>query len=179
MTAVPVVVGDRTLAIVYGAFRGDQVIGGRIYDSVIKETRALEHSLVVADLIETAEEPRADPEIREENRRLRASVLDAYTRLRLLAARTSDPRMREELLREAELLSGQEPTGPRPQFFLTKRESDVLALVAGGMANPKIASALGLTTYTVKSYMKSIMSKLGASTRHEAVVISRRHGLLP
>lgn len=179
MAAVPVVVAGRTVAVVYAAFRGDRIIGDRIYDAVVGETRSLEHALVAAEVIDAAEEPRTGEEVREENRRLRASARDAYARLRLLAARTADPWMREELLREAERLSGRDPAASGPRVALTGREADVLALVAGGLANPQIAAALGLTTYTVKSYMKSIMSKLGAGTRHEAVVISRRQGLLP
>ncbi|MER7609822.1 LuxR C-terminal-related transcriptional regulator [Nocardioides sp. NPDC127503] len=179
MIAVPVVVRDRTIAVVYGAFRGHEVVGNRIYDAVISEARRLEHALVAAELVETAEVPNADDKIREENRRLQAMTRDAYTRLRLLAARTTDPGVRDELLHEAALLGGRGHCDPELPFALTVREGDVLALVAGGMANARIATTLGLTIYTVKSYMKSIMFKLGASTRHEAVVIGRRHGLLP
>ncbi|NJP90907.1 response regulator transcription factor [Nonomuraea sp. FMUSA5-5] len=176
MVAVPVVVAKRTVAVVYAAFRDAQVIGGRIYDVVAGETRTLEHDLVVAQALRTIEPPHAgEVAVVEENRRLRAALRDTYTQLRLLAARTTDPELREELLREAGRFT--EP-GP-PALMLTARENDVLALVAGGLTNAQIAAALGLTTFTVKSYMKSLMSKLGAGSRHEAVVLARRQGLLP
>lgn len=177
MAAVPVVVAERTVAVVYGAYRGDQLIGGRIYDAVVGEARTLEHALVIAETLDAADEPRTDETIRDENRRLRASARDAYTRLRLLAARTSDPETRAELLREAERLTVRDT--PAPPADLTDRETDVLALVSVGLTNAQIATALGLTTHTVKSYMKTLMAKLGARTRHEAVVISRRQGHLP
>jgi len=42
-----------------------------------------------------------------------------------------------------------------------------------------VADSLGLTVGTVKSYMKSIMVELGATTRMEAATSARRAGLLP
>ncbi|GAA5065046.1 DNA-binding CsgD family transcriptional regulator [Thermocatellispora tengchongensis] len=178
MVAVPVVVAKRTVTVIYAAFRDTQIIGGRIYDVVAGETRTLEHDLVVAHALETIEPPQGgEAAVIEENRRLRAALRDTYTQLRLLAARTADPVIREELLREADRFTDQE-AGP-PALTLTPRENDVLALVAGGLTNAQIASALGLTTFTVKSYMKSLMGKLGAGSRHEAVVIARRLGRLP
>ncbi|MEV5828047.1 helix-turn-helix transcriptional regulator [Spirillospora sp. NPDC052242] len=177
MAAVPVVVAERTVAVVFGAYRGDQLIGGRIYDAVVGEARTLEPALVAAATIDAADEPCTDEALRDENRRLRASARNAHTRLRLLAARTSDPDMRAELLREAARLTVRDATAA--PAGLTDRESDVLALVSAGLTNAQIATALGLTTYTVKSYMKTLMAKLGARTRHEAVVISRRRGHLP
>ncbi|TMR94030.1 helix-turn-helix transcriptional regulator [Nonomuraea basaltis] len=183
MVAVPVVVAKRTVAVIYAAFRDAQIIGGRIYDVVADETRALEHDLVVAQALETIERPQGgDEAVIEENRRLRTSLRDTYTQLRLLAARTTDPVTREELLREAERFTARSHVDQDAEpaaLMLTARESDVLALVAGGLTNAQIASALGLTTFTVKSYMKSLMGKLGAGSRHEAVVIARRLGRLP
>ncbi|MFI7131354.1 LuxR C-terminal-related transcriptional regulator [Nonomuraea sp. NPDC050153] len=178
MVGVPVVVAKRTVAVIYAAFRDTQIIGGRIYDVVAAETRTLEHDLVVAHALETTEHPQGgDAAVVEENRRLRETLRDTYTQLRLLAARTTDSVIREELLRKAEQFTDQ---GSRPSaLMLTARENDVLALVAGGLTNAQIAAALGLTTFTVKSYMKSLMGKLGADTRHEAVVIARRLGRLP
>ena len=56
---------------------------------------------------------------------------------------------------------------------LTRREHDVVDLVAQGLTNPEIAEQLHLTRNTVKSYLQSAMLKLGARNRVE--VISRAH----
>lgn len=56
---------------------------------------------------------------------------------------------------------------------LTRREYEVLRLVATGMSNPEIAMSLGLARNTVKTYLQTAMQKLGARNRVEA--ISRAH----
>lgn len=56
---------------------------------------------------------------------------------------------------------------------LTRREHDVVELVAQGLTNPEIAEKLHLTRNTVKGYLQSAMLKLGAANRVE--VISRAH----
>jgi DNA-binding CsgD family transcriptional regulator len=62
---------------------------------------------------------------------------------------------------------------------LSPRELDVLSYVALGCTNGEAAQRLSLRPETVKSYLRSAMTKLGAHTRHEAVVRARRCGLLP
>ncbi|MFN2560195.1 MAG: response regulator [Jatrophihabitans sp.] len=52
---------------------------------------------------------------------------------------------------------------------LTRREYEVLRLVAAGQTNPEIAEELGLTRNTVKTYLQSTMNKLGARNRVEAI----------
>jgi DNA-binding NarL/FixJ family response regulator len=61
---------------------------------------------------------------------------------------------------------------------LTARERDVLQLLAEGMANRAIASALGISEHTVKFHLASIFGKLGASTRTDAVRRGLRRGLI-
>ena len=66
--------------------------------------------------------------------------------------------------------SGTDAAAIRTRFpDLTAREADVLALVAQGSANPEIASALFLSTATVKSYVTTILAKLGAASRAQAI----------
>lgn len=62
---------------------------------------------------------------------------------------------------------------------LTERELEVLRLVSAGLPNKGIALELGITDHTVKFHMGSILGKLGAASRTEAVTIAVRSGLLP
>jgi DNA-binding NarL/FixJ family response regulator len=61
---------------------------------------------------------------------------------------------------------------------LTSREIDVLSLLAEGAGNKEIASRLGISEHTVKFHVSSILSKLGASTRTEAVTRGYKEGLI-
>ncbi len=61
---------------------------------------------------------------------------------------------------------------------LTRRERDVLTHLAQGQANRTIASELGISENTVKNHVRSILEKLQASSRSEAVVSALRLGLV-
>jgi two-component system nitrate/nitrite response regulator NarL len=61
---------------------------------------------------------------------------------------------------------------------LTPREHDVLQLVAQGLPNKVIALRLGISEHTVKFHVPSILGKLGASSRSEAVRLGARRGLV-
>ncbi len=61
---------------------------------------------------------------------------------------------------------------------LTAREIEVLALMADGLPNKAIAARLGISEHTVKFHVGSILAKLGASSRAEAVAIAARKGIL-
>jgi two-component system, NarL family, response regulator YdfI len=61
---------------------------------------------------------------------------------------------------------------------LTPRESEILNLLAGGLANKEIAWRLKISEHTVKFHITSIFNKLDASTRAEAVAIGARRGLI-
>ena len=62
--------------------------------------------------------------------------------------------------------------------LLTEREIDVLQLVAAGRSNKIVADELSISEETVKSHMKSIMSKLAANDRTHAVTIAMKRGIL-
>ena len=62
------------------------------------------------------------------------------------------------------------PAGTGTSEGLSKRESEVLALVAKGYANKEVAEALGLSFETVRSYLKTIYSKLHVRSRTEAAM---------
>jgi DNA-binding NarL/FixJ family response regulator len=61
---------------------------------------------------------------------------------------------------------------------LTPRELEVLRLMADGASNKIIAHKLGISDHTVKFHVTSILSKLNAGTRTEAVTLGIRQGLV-
>jgi DNA-binding NarL/FixJ family response regulator len=61
--------------------------------------------------------------------------------------------------------------------LLTGRELDVLRELSKGLTNREIAASLYISEYTVKNHLHSILEKLGASNRREAVKIARKYGL--
>jgi DNA-binding NarL/FixJ family response regulator len=61
---------------------------------------------------------------------------------------------------------------------LTERESEVLQLLARGLANKQIAALLGISEHTVKFHVSSIYNRLGASNRAEAVRKGIQQGLV-
>ncbi len=67
---------------------------------------------------------------------------------------------------------------PEPEFRLTEREQEVLALLADGLNNPEIAERLVISRSTVKYHISSILAKLGVSNRSEAVVLALKHDLV-
>ena len=61
---------------------------------------------------------------------------------------------------------------------ISKREMDVLLQVKDGLRNPEIAERLGLSTKTVENHVRSILQKLGAKNRTEAVVIALKNSII-
>lgn len=61
---------------------------------------------------------------------------------------------------------------------LTDRELRVLNLVADGLSNPKIARVLSISRNTFKFHVSSIIAKLGATSRTEALTIGVKRGLI-
>lgn len=78
--------------------------------------------------------------------------------------------------------SGMDGLDPAEDEFspieLTEREMQVLALLAEGASNKSIARSLGITPHTAKFHVASIIAKLGATGRTEAVAKAMRMGLL-
>jgi two-component system, NarL family, response regulator len=75
----------------------------------------------------------------------------------------------------ATLASGQTVGALSP---LTKREQEILGLVADGMTNDKVAEALEISPETVQSHVRNAMAKLDADTRTQAVATAFRRSLL-
>jgi NarL family two-component system response regulator LiaR len=61
---------------------------------------------------------------------------------------------------------------------LSPREREVLALMIEGLTNPEIAARLTVSRSTAKAHVSHILSKLGASTRMEAISLALQHKLV-
>ena len=61
---------------------------------------------------------------------------------------------------------------------LTRREREVLQMLAAGLGNKEIAGRLNISDHTAKFHVASILGKLGAATRTEAVALGIRRGLI-
>jgi DNA-binding CsgD family transcriptional regulator len=64
------------------------------------------------------------------------------------------------------------------QIALTARESEVLGLLAHGASNKSLARALDISVHTAKFHVASVLAKLGARNRSDAVAIGIRRGLI-
>jgi len=85
------------------------------------------------------------------------------------------PRLASSLLQEFARISGQAIAGTTaPWADLTPREAEVLKLLATGATDKQIATRLSLSPYTVKSHVRSILNKLHAVNRRDAVRLTAR-----
>ncbi|HML21072.1 MAG TPA: response regulator transcription factor, partial [Aggregatilinea sp.] len=83
-----------------------------------------------------------------------------------------DPALAEAAL----VMPGDSPADPGA--LLTPRETDVLRLLAEGLANKAIAQRLDISEHTVKFHVNALLRKLDAQSRTEAVIEATRRGLI-
>lgn len=69
-------------------------------------------------------------------------------------------------------------SAPEDAAPLSPRETEVLRLLADGLANKEIGYRLGISEHTVKFHVNSILTRLDAASRAEAVAIGIRRGLI-
>jgi two-component system NarL family response regulator len=96
---------------------------------------------------------------------LRRELVDALHRV-ALGKRCLSAEISEEIAQHL----GEEP--------LTAREQSIMAALAQGWENKRIANDLGISSETVKSHLARIFEKIGARTRTEAIHIALRRGLV-
>jgi two-component system response regulator DegU len=87
------------------------------------------------------------------------------------------PRVAEHVLKQFQELSSQSDTEDVVSS-LTKRETEILDYIARGFLNKQIASSLDISEQTIKNHVTSILRKLNANARTEAVVIAIKRGII-
>ncbi len=174
MVAAPIIVGTKHIGVLYAARRSRHDQLDAALDAVTDEARAVEQQLTVSEVLGTLRTDEDEHELAS----WRARVQQSHARLRSLADAVSDETVRRQMLEIAADLAGDAPGDDVP-VHLTPREQDVLSLLGAGLSNPAIAERLGIGLHTVKGYVKSLLHKLDATTRFEAVVNARRVRLIP
>lgn len=183
IVAVPLVVSGVVRGVLYGASRGPAPLGDQATDAMVDASRQLAEEITVRDEVDRRLRLQ---QVAEADRGFSGSriaaeeVRQVHAELRVIAQGMSDESLRDRLLDASRRLAGlgtvSEPSAPSP---LSPREVDVLAQVALGCNNAEVGRRLSLLPETVKSYLRSIMRKLDAHTRFEAVITARRRGILP
>jgi DNA-binding NarL/FixJ family response regulator len=87
------------------------------------------------------------------------------------------PKVAEHVLLKFQELSTQSETEDLVSS-LTKRETEILDYIAKGFLNKQIASSLDISEQTIKNHVTSILRKLNANARTEAVVIAIKRGII-
>jgi PAS domain S-box-containing protein len=109
---------------------------------------------------------------------LPAAGRDVFTTIHLFrdvtAAREIEAMVRERLTRSA---PGAD-SGATPAAALTRREHEILGLIAGGANTRVIAERLHVSPATVRNHVQNLLGKLGVHSRLEAAAYATRHGLL-
>lgn len=185
--AMPVIVSGDVRAVLYGGTRSDSFPGTSFMHAGEAVTKSLANEILIEDEVNRRLEVRAEARAQSRGSALEA-LRSEYAELRRITAAVKDPTLRADLLAlerriaKAGAMRTQvtpEPENIDPQPHLTQRELDVLSQVALGQTNAEVGRCLSLTESTVKSYLNSVMGKLGASSRFAAVTYARRIGFIP
>ena len=89
------------------------------------------------------------------------------------------PPMATRLLADFNIFAESKARSQKQDTVLSKREEEVLALVAKGATNREIASTLFITENTVKVHLSKIMEKLGVHNRLQAAALARGDSMVP
>ncbi|MBL7489782.1 LuxR family transcriptional regulator [Frankia sp. AgB1.9] len=173
--AMPLRLDGRVLYVLYLAQRTDKPISPAAISSALRYVRQLESFLAQTARRHQTDAPRrwdvderALVQIDGELAQLSGEITRRPAKARIAAIR--------DLLADSVL----EAMPPQEAgHILTRRELDVLGLVAEGCSNAEAAQRLAVSPETVKAYLRNIHSKLGVRSRTQAVNVARRSGLLP
>jgi NarL family two-component system response regulator LiaR len=87
-----------------------------------------------------------------------------------------DPTVAARVVRA--IADGATPAAPLAPERLTRREYEVLTLIARGYSNKRIAFELGISEKTVKAHVGHLLAKLGVADRTQAALLAVRQGLV-
>ncbi|WP_257159793.1 acetate metabolism transcriptional regulator RamA [Corynebacterium cystitidis] len=178
IVAVPVIVQREIRGVLYVGVHSPVRLGDKVIEEVTMTARTLEQDLAVNSALRRAEGGKAGAKTgRVMNGAEWEQVRSTHSKLRMLANRVEDESLRKELEQLCDQMVS--PVRVKQTTKLSARELDVLSCVALGHTNVEAAEEMGIGAETVKSYLRSVMRKLGAHTRYEAVNAARRIGALP
>jgi len=181
--AVPILVGGRARGVIYCGSWAEAPVGDVVARPAFAVADELSSELRIRDEVQRRLTLTRSPAPSALPAATREGLRESYAELRSIAAIVGDPVVRARLDRlEQRLAALSNDAVDQPlqlDVRLSPRELDVLACAALGSTNAEIAATLELKEGTVKSYLQSAMAKLDASTRHAAVVMARRAGILP
>lgn len=171
--ALPIRVFDRPRGLVYLGTRESAPLGERLITAARPFVTAVEQEVRIRDEVDRRIAAASRPNESVTQQEL-ASLREVQAELRSLVAEADGTALGERLRAIVDSLVA----APPAERLLTVRETDVLSLVALGCGNSEVATRLGLSTETVRSYLRNAMRKLDAHTRGEAVSRARRRGEL-
>ena len=178
VVAVPVIVQREIRGVLYVGVHSTVRLGDKVIEEVTLTARTLEQDLAVNSVLRRQDGSKAAAKQgRVMNGAEWEQVRATHSKLRMLANRVEDEALRKELEQLCEQMVS--PVRVKQSTKLSARELDVLSCVALGHTNVEAAEEMGIGPETVKSYLRSVMRKLGAHTRYEAVNAARRIGALP
>lgn len=169
LAAAPIVVDGSVRGLIYAGWRGGGHLGSDAVTALSVEAARVASELRTRDEVDRRVGAMA---VRQQSQ---APAIELLDELRDIAAASGDDETRRRLLDLVDQAGGIRQTG-EPTIPLTPRQLEVLALVAMGFGNRVVADRLGLTVDTVKTYLRAAMVRLGARTRHEAVIKARAAG---
>ena len=178
VVAVPVIVQREIRGVLYVGVHSTVRLGDKVIEEVTLTARTLEQDLAVNSALRRQDGGKASTKQgRVMNGAEWEQVRATHSKLRMLANRVDDEGLRKELEQLYDQMVS--PVRVKQTTKLSARELDVLSCVALGHTNVEAAEEMGIGPETVKSYLRSVMRKLGAHTRYEAVNAARRIGALP
>ncbi|MGZ7497337.1 acetate metabolism transcriptional regulator RamA [Corynebacterium sp. ZY180755] len=179
IVAVPVIVTREVRGVLYVGVHSPVRLGDKVIEEVTMTARTLEQDLAVNAAARRTDGVRAgaNKQGRLMNGAEWEQIRSTHSKLRMLANRIEQEDIRTELEELCDQMVA--PVRVKQTTKLSARELDVLSCVALGHTNVEAAEEMGIGAETVKSYLRSVMRKLGAHTRYEAVNAARRIGALP
>lgn len=179
IVAVPVIVNREVRGVLYVGVHSPVRLGDKVIEEVTMTARTLEQDLAVNAAARRTDGVRAgaNKQGRLMNGAEWEQIRSTHSKLRMLANRVEQDDIRTELEELCDQMVA--PVRVKQTTKLSARELDVLSCVALGHTNVEAAEEMGIGAETVKSYLRSVMRKLGAHTRYEAVNAARRIGALP